>query len=261
MKLNDLDGKEWVKHTKSWFILRGKSRADDVINHPAKYPEDLVKKQVEFFTHEGDVVFDPFMGVGSTGVASIDLNRQCYGIEINKQFCDIANMRMLSTDNVTLGDSRKRKNYKVKDVDFVMTSPPYWDMLKKKRGNSDSQHSQREEKNLKLYYSDMVEDLGNITDYDIFLKELKKVFKNCHTVLKNNAYMVVVTQNFRNSDGNYITYAWDLVKIIEKCGFKFEGEQIWCQDDKQLGIWGFPTKFISNIHHHYCLVFRKNERK
>lgn len=257
MKLNDLDGKEWIKHTKSWFILRGKSRTKEVINHPAKYPEELAERFIEFFTKKGDIVFDPFMGVGSTGVAANKINRVSYGIEINDEFCNVANDR-LKTNNVVLGDSRKFKNYQVKNVDFVLTSPPYWDMLKKKRGNSDSQHNQRSKKELKLYYSDNPDDLGNISEYELFIKELKKVFKNCNKILKNKKYMVVVIQNFRNSDGSYITFAWDLVKIIEKCGFTFEGEQIWCQDDKQLGIWGYPSTFISNIHHHYCLVFKKN---
>ncbi|MBQ3642607.1 DNA methylase, partial [bacterium] len=126
------------------------------------------------------------------------------------------------------------------------------------RGNSDSQHTQRQNKNLKLYYSDNENDLGNIEDYDIFLTELQKVFKNCYSILKKKGYMVVIIQNFRNSDGTYVTLAWDLVKKIEGCGFSFEGEQLWCQEDKKLGIWGYPSKFISNIHHHYCLIFRKN---
>lgn len=256
-KLNDLDGKEWIKNTKSWFILRGKSRVPTVINHPAKYPEELAEKFINFFTHKNEVVFDPFMGVGSTGVAAKKLKRSCYGIEINNEFCKVANNRMAS-NNVILGDSRKYKNYKVSDVDFIITSPPYWDMLKKKRGHSDSQHNQRKEKKLKLYYSDNPDDLGNIQDYNIFLKELKKIFNNCSKILKSKKYMVVVIQNFRNTDGKYITFAWDLVKEIEKCGFSFEGEQIWCQDDKQLGIWGYPSTFISNIHHHYCLIFKKN---
>lgn len=256
-KLNDLDGKEWVKSTKSWFILRGKSRTSQELNHPAKYPEELAERFITFFTKKDEIVFDPFMGVGSTGVAAKKAKRNCYGIEINKEFCDVANKR-IKEDNVVLGDSRKKKNYKVDSVDFIITSPPYWDILKKKRGHSDSQHNQRKEKNLKLYYSDNPDDLGNIDNYEDFLKELKKIFKNCNSILKNKKYMVVVIQNFRNSDGKYMTLAWDLVKEIEKCGFTFEGEQIWCQDDKQLGIWGYPSTFISNIHHHYCLVFRKD---
>lgn len=256
-KLNDLNGKEWVKSTKSWFVLRGKTRTTQELNHPAKYPEELAERFITFFTKKDEIVFDPFMGVGSTGVAAKKVKRNCYGIEINKEFCDVANKR-IKEDNVVLGDSRKKKNYKIDNVDFIITSPPYWDILKKKRGHSDSQHNQRKEKKLKLYYSDNPDDLGNIDNYETFLKELKKIFKNCNSILKSKKYMVVVIQNFRNSDGKYITLAWDLVKEIEECGFTFEGEQIWCQDDKQLGIWGYPSTFISNIHHHYCLVFRKN---
>lgn len=256
-KLNDLTGKEWILLTKSWFILRGKSRKSDVINHPAKFPEELVEKFIKFFTKTGEIVFDPFMGVGSTGVAAQSLNRLCYGIEINDEFYEVANKRM-GAGYVMLGDSRIKNNYRLENVDFIITSPPYWNILKKKRGNSDSQHTQRKNKSLKLYYSDNENDLGNINDYNIFLRELRKVFKNCFNILKNNGYMVVIIQNFRNSDGHYITLAWDLVKKLEQCGFSFEGEQIWCQEDKQLGIWGFPSKFISNVHHHYCLIFRKN---
>ena len=44
--------------------------------------------------------------------------------------------------------------------------------------------------------------------------------------------MVVVVQNFRDVKGNYVTFAWDTVKYVEKEGFTFVGEQIWCQDNK-----------------------------
>lgn len=257
MKLNDLSAKDWVKSTKSWFVLRGKTRDRITIKHPAKFPEELAEKFILFFTKKQEAVFDPFMGVGSAGVAASANDRQCFGIEINQSFCGVANDRMHQC-TVKLGDSRDRKNYPKNKVDFILTSPPYWDILRKKRGNSDSQHTQRQSKNLDLYYSDDANDLGNITEYDTFLKELRKVFANCYRVLKDDKYMVVVVQNFRNVDGHYVTFAWDLVKQIEKCGFSFEGEQIWCQDDKQLGIWGYPSKFISNVHHHYCLVFKKN---
>ena len=256
-KLNELNGKEWVQHTKSWFVLNGKTRDKEVLNHPAKYPEELAKRFIEFFTSEDETVFDPFIGVGSTGVAANELHRNCKGIEINREFVEVAQNRAQDAEIIT-GDSRQKRNFPNEKVDFILTSPPYWDILKKKRGNSDSQHNEREKKSLKLYYSDNGKDLGNIEDYNKFLLELKKVFKNCNEILKDKRYMVVVIQNFRNNDGKYVTLAWDLVKKIEQCGFIFEGEQLWCQDDKKLGIWGYPTTFISNIHHHYCLVFRKN---
>ena len=260
-KLNDLSGKEWILLTKSWFQLRGKSRTKELVLHPAKFPENLAERFISFFTKSGEKVLDPFFGVGSAGVAAEALDRVPYGIEINSDFCKTAKTRLSNKNNIVKGDSRDIESYKEKDIDFIITSPPYWNMLKKIRGNSDSQHKDRQKKNLKLFYSNNKNDLGNIDDYDEFLLELKKVFSNCYKVLKKDKYMVVIVQNFRNDDGNYITLAWDIVKTIEKCKFKFEGEQIWCQDDKKLGIWGYPSKFISNVHHHYCLIFRKYEKK
>ncbi|PTK35439.1 hypothetical protein BUZ48_11150 [Staphylococcus hominis] len=257
-KLNDLTGKEWVKQTKSWFTLKSRNR-NNTIKHPGKFPEELAEKFILFFSKENELIFDPFMGVGSTAVAAEENNRKFKGIELEPSFVNIANDRLLFKDNIISGDSRYAKYYKNIEADFIITSPPYWNMLSKSRGNSDSQHKDRQKKNLDLVYSNSKEDLGNIEEYSIFMKNLQKVFKNCYKVLKSKKYMVVVVQNFRDVKGNYVTFAWDTVKYVEKEGFTFVGEQIWCQDNKKLGIWGFPSTFILNNHHHYCLVFRKNE--
>lgn len=257
-KLNDLTGKEWVKLTKSWFTLQSRQRYK-AINHPGKFPEELAERFITFFSKEGEMVFDPFMGVGSTAVAAEENNRTFAGIELEPSFIDIANERLLNKDKIQNGDSRYFKNYKNIEADFIITSPPYWNILSKSRGNSDSQHKNRKEKNLNLIYSDSNEDIGNIEDYQLFMRNMQKVFKNCHKVLKSKKYMVVVVQNFRDTSGEYVTFAWDTVKYIEKVGFTFVGEQIWCQDNKKLGIWGFPSTFILNNHHHYCLVFKRNE--
>ena len=53
--------------------------------------------------------------------------------------------------------------------------------------------------------------------------------------------------------------AWDLAKRLNE-KFILKQERIWCQDNKTLGIWGYPTVYISNVHHHYCLVFQKKGR-
>ncbi|WP_436876393.1 DNA methyltransferase [Mammaliicoccus sciuri] len=257
-KLNDLTGKEWVKSTKSWFTLQSRQRYK-TIKHPGKFPEELAEKFILFFSKNNELIFDPFMGVGSTAVAAEENNRQFRGIELESSFISMAENRLENKNNIIEGDSRYAKYYKDVEADFIITSPPYWNMLGKSRGNSNSQHKDRIQKNLDLVYSDSQNDLGNIDDYSIFMKNLQKVFKNCNKILKSRKYMVVVVQNFRDSNGEYVTFAWDTVKYVEKEGFTFVGEQIWCQDNKKLGIWGFPSTFISNNHHHYCLVFRKNE--
>lgn len=260
-KLNDLTGKEWIQFTKSWFKITAKSRGKKEIQHPAKYPEELAGEFIKFFTHENDVVFDPFLGVGSTIVAAEELNRKGCGIEINEEFYNIAINRIADNSQVYNGDSRKLiSKIKNNSIDFIMTSPPYWNILSKKRGHSDSQHGDREKKGLQLVYSDLTDDLSNIDDYDVFLSELTKLFNKCYLKLKDNKYMCIVIQNFKNDNGEYITLAWDLAKKLSS-KWCFCGEKIWFQEDKKLGIWGYPSTFVPNIHHHYCLIFRKNERK
>ena len=54
--------------------------------HPAQKPVNLLKRLIEVFTDEGDVVIDPCFGSGSTGRACLELNRNFYGFEINKEF-------------------------------------------------------------------------------------------------------------------------------------------------------------------------------
>jgi len=83
-KLNDLNGTEWIKFTKSWFVHRPAPRGDQKIRHPASFPESLVNEFVQFFTKKGGVVVDPFLGTGSTLVASLEADRSGVGFEIAK---------------------------------------------------------------------------------------------------------------------------------------------------------------------------------
>lgn len=260
-KLNDLTGKEFILFTRTWFQVKAKTRNKEEIKHPAKYPEEMCDEFIKFFTHKGDLVFDPFLGVGSTIVSAERNERKGCGIELSNEFYEVCKKRCSDDAVILNGDSRKLiKNLKNESMDYILTSPPYWNILRKKRGNSDSQHSDRAKRGLKLIYSDDSNDLGNITDYEEFVNQLSKLFCDCYSKLKKGKYMTIVIQNFRNDDGEYMTLAWDLAKALSK-KWKFCGEKIWIQDDKKLGIWGYPSSFVPNIHHHYCLIFRKDERK
>lgn len=258
-RLNDLNGKEWIQLTKSWFKISAKQRNKNEVKHPAKYPEELVDNFIQFFTHKEDTVLDPFLGVGSTIVSAENNGRRGIGLELNEDFVSISKSRCSDKAVIIQGDCRITiKEIPNESVDYIITSPPYWNILSKKRGNSDSQHGDRLKKGLQLTYSELTNDLSNIEDYDIFLNELVNLFDECYLKLKKDKYMTIVIQNFRNVDGKYITLAWDLVAKLSK--WQFCGEQIWIQEDKKLGIWGFPSTFVPNIHHHYCLNFKKNEK-
>jgi len=62
--------------------------------HPAQKPVKILQKLIRIASNENDIVFDPFMGVGSVGVAAISLNRKFIGVEINKTYFDAASDRI-----------------------------------------------------------------------------------------------------------------------------------------------------------------------
>ncbi|MFK5977050.1 MAG: DNA methyltransferase [Sulfurovum sp.] len=62
--------------------------------HPTQKPIQLLKHIIQMATNEGDVIFDPFMGVGSTGVASLQLNRKFIGIELDKTYFEASKKRL-----------------------------------------------------------------------------------------------------------------------------------------------------------------------
>jgi len=65
--------------------------------HPTQKPVSIVQRMVEASTKEGDVVFDPFMGSGTTGVAALGLSRKFIGIELDEKYFKIAEKRIMET--------------------------------------------------------------------------------------------------------------------------------------------------------------------
>ena len=110
--LNDLDGKEWIKATKSWFIINPRQRSSEQLDHPAKYPEELVKHLVGFFSKKGSWILDPFAGVGSTQIACKETDRNSVGIELNPDFIEtgrryLASMKGDTQQYLILGDAKE----------------------------------------------------------------------------------------------------------------------------------------------------------
>lgn len=63
-------------------------------NHPAMFPEELVKRVLKLFSYRGDVILDPFNGVGTTTVVAKRLGRKYLGIDISKEYCRTAEKRL-----------------------------------------------------------------------------------------------------------------------------------------------------------------------
>lgn len=262
-KLNDLTGKEWIRFTRSWFVLNPPPRSASQVEHPAKYPEELAGPFIEFFTKKGGVVLDPFMGVGSTLLACSQTGRRGVGIELNPKYFELAcqhlgaylgDHHLFNDDAGQVSELFARENLPL--ADLVLTSPPYWDMLAHSRGNVFSTHKRRQADGLDTVYSEDARDLGNFADYDEFLQRLTDLFRKVAAVVRPRGHLVVVLQNLRSPEGRMVPLAWDLARELDRF-LVFKGERVWCQDNKRLGIWGYPSEFVSNVHHHYCLIFRK----
>lgn len=79
-----------------WFVWNKETKYPKI--HPTQKPVELLKRLIEIFTDEGDVVIDPVAGSGSTLRACMELKRNCYGFEIKKDICKEANEKMLNLD-------------------------------------------------------------------------------------------------------------------------------------------------------------------
>ena len=78
-----------------WFYYAGNGEGDKIAQlHSARFPEQLAKDHIISWSNEGDIVFDPFMGSGTTGKMALKNNRQFIGVEISKKYYEIAKRRI-----------------------------------------------------------------------------------------------------------------------------------------------------------------------
>jgi DNA modification methylase len=270
-KLNDLTSKEWLPETITVFSQKGLGAGskDAQIEklHPAPFSFQDVARLIKFFTKHGDTILDPFNGVASTLKACAYENRNGIGIELSKKYCELSKQRIetevpddlpfKNNQKLINGNSLKEiKKIKSKSVDLIITSPPYWNIL----DTVDHKVKQtRISNNLDSKYSEELEDLANIDDYNIFLSTLAKFFHDCGNVLKDDKHLVIIVSDFRKKEKYYVFHA-DLVNAIESLGnFKLKGIKILYQRHKSIFPYGYPYSFVPNMHHQNVLIFQKKK--
>jgi len=269
-RLNELEPKDWLKFQKSWFIHNPPPRRKDVLRHPAKFPETMAQEFIEFFTKRGQVTLDPMAGTGSTLVAALRSGRHSFGVELNPAYAEIAR-QVVAEERVHLGEAAAGLTAEVitanaadfsaiaaastlPPIDYVLTSPPYWDMLRAR--GAQTQRKRRDTPSLDVFYSDDPNDLGNLTDYDEFLEKLACTYENLKPCLRPRAYLTIIVKNVKKG-GKIYPLAWDLGQRLSKI-YTLKDERIWCQDDIRLAPYGLGNAWVSNTFHHYCLQFRND---
>ena len=245
---------------RSWFVPRPPPREPGKRTHPATYPETLVAEFVARCTQPGDLVLDPMAGTGSTLLACRRIGRRGFGVELNPEYAAIARQRLAAagctpgTARVVEGDARRLAA--VEDVpaqvDYCITSPPYWDMLNMRGAMTQRGRRQR---GLHVSYGDDPRDVGNVAEYGQFVDALVAVYRQVAARLRPGGYLTVVVKNVKKQ-GTIYPLAWDLAaalgEFLQVCP-----ERFWCQDDVKLAPYGYGNAWVSNTVHHYCLTFRK----
>lgn len=266
-KLNELTSKEWISETVSVWSQRGlgANHPDAQIErkHPAPFSFTDISRLIRFFTKTGETVLDPFVGVGSTLKACALEGRRGIGFELNPLYVELANERLATevsgTDEKPLeqiimaGDSRKLVCELDDDsVDFVVTSPPYWNILHKE------DHKAKQERianDLDTRYSDNALDIGNINDYEKFLVEVASIIGACRRPLRTSKYMAVIVSDFRDKS-RLIMFHAHLVDALAPYSLELSGIIILHQRHKRIFPYGYPYAFVPNIHHQYILILK-----
>lgn len=263
-KVNELDGKTWLKYSISVWNDIVKTKEEASLKHPAMFPMELPMRLIRMFTNdEQKRVLDPFMGVGSTLVAALECGKQGIGFEISEEYAKIARNRLesqqkLFTDEVYtpiiyVDDARNIDKYlDPETIDLCITSPPYWDILSEKRTADLKEKKDYEKKE---------GNLSEIKSYKEFLLELKEIFKKVFKVLKKGSYCIINVMDIRKKD-KYYTYHMDISNFMIEIGFILDDIIIWDRrkEYNNLKPLGYPYVFRINKVHEYLLIFIKPKR-
>ena len=93
-KYRTITTKEYGKRFNIWQIEQRNNQDEFHLLHPAPFPQQLANDHIISWSNEGDVVYDPFMGSGTTAKMAMLNNRNYIGSEISKEYCEIAEQRL-----------------------------------------------------------------------------------------------------------------------------------------------------------------------
>lgn len=265
-KMNNLTGKEWLQYSFSIWRDINKTSEERQLKHPAMFPEQLAERLINIYTKDhGEVILDPFLGIGSTLKAAYKLGKKGIGIDLNNDYCEISKRRVKESQmelfndksvehfdpEIYCEDSRNLEKHIDKEtVDLVVTSPPYWDILNMKR-TADNKSIRK--------YSDSDTDIGNISDYEKFLAELKEIYTKVYEVLKPNKRCCCVVMDIRKKDRFY-PFHEDQTRIMKEIGFELEEYVIWDRQKEynNMKTLGYPYVFRFNkVHEFICIYWKR----
>jgi DNA modification methylase len=287
--LNELPGEEWLYFTKSLLTTAYPSELGHAARkvHGANKPPRLMARLIEFFSRTGELVLDPFAGVGGTllGAAISRGPRRALGIELDPRWAAVFEdvVRDLSNERdgagpeladlgpadpggprpfdpsgveLRVGDALAvLPTLPAGSVDLVATDPPYNLQLPMTMAGGVLAETHANRRTDYAMVTDSVDDLANAVDYPAFLERMGEVFGEVRRVLREDRYAAVIVRD-AYQDGRYVFTGSDLAARAAAVGLVPKGDLIWYQAGTRLRPYGYPRAFVPNIVHQHILVLR-----
>ncbi len=254
--INCLTAKEWLKcQIGVWeFYYEGRDIRDKE-KHPAVFPISLASKVISLFSHKGELVIDPFVGSGTTLVAARDLDRNAIGFDLNESYAELCDnrLRQLRLGNTSkqlpiTDDARNISSYLGEEtVSLIVTSPPYANLLNRKRKNKSRRGGERKNKQYMEVeqYSQDTRDLGTLDPED-FGEAMEEIFAGMLLLLKPKGHCVINVPDFWWNNTR-ITLHMIVIEALRRAGYELRNTVIWDRRNivNRVGIFGWPSNYIT----------------
>ncbi len=256
---NDLNLEKWKDSaiwTDSLWIIneRDNSGKHDGFYHGNFVPQ-IPRQLILRYTKKSEIIFDPFLGSGTTAYEAESLSRNFIGVDIQKKLVDHVSKNVEPKNNfsdLVVGDSTKietfekvrelLKNHNKKNIQLAILHPPYADIIK---------------------FSDLKDDLSNAKSLKEFLEKFAEVLKNTTEILENGRYLAVVIGD-KYTAGKWIPLGFYCMNEVQKLGLTLKSIIIKNMAGNRAkqnreGIWRYRA-LSSDYYifkHEYILIFKK----
>lgn len=252
--INCLPAKDWLKSQIGvWqFYYEGRDIRNKEL-HPATFPISLAKKVISLFTHEGELVLDPFVGSGTSLLAAQDLNRNAVGFDLQGDYIDLCASRLASNNffnqsqQIAIRDDALdiSKYLEPETISLIWTSPPYANLLNRARKNKSRRNRDNGQLGKVEQYSQDKRDLGTMP-LEAYTKMMGNIFERLLPLLRPKAHCVINVPDMW-WENERITIHISLVEELRQRGYELRNIIIWDRTNivNNIGIFGWPSNYIT----------------